>query len=346
MSVRNPFFVLVVVVGLRLGSMALATPPVSAVCATEPSVVYAGAAIAVHVTPVGFPPLRRLSYVYRSTDGEVAADSSSTATIDTTGLEPGNYNVSSLVSDDLEPKHRLVASCQAAFRIKEPIKHPPAMQVHAEPQEVTTGTPVSVTAEGFSQDNRPLTFSCLSNRGAIAGSGSQFVLNTFGLDSGAIKIDCTVQDDRSLSGFASTSVNIIPPPPPPPPAVRRYGEPISFLIDKRHPTRLDNVAKAMLDHFGDTLAADPLSTAVIVGYDGAGEHAPKRHPKGQRAANTKAYLVDEKGIDPRRIELRTAADSAQQVILWLVPAGATMDTSGTVLVDESQVKPVRRNAVH
>jgi hypothetical protein len=348
MSMRHDLFVLFLVVGLSLGSMASSNPPVSAVCTASPSAAYAGATVAVRVTPVGFLPLRRLTYTYSSTDGEVAADGSSTGIINTTGLPPGNYNVSSLVSDDREPKHRLIASCQAALTIKEPVKHPPAMHIHAEPQEVTPGTPVTVTAEGFSRDNRPLTFSCLSNRGALAGSGAHFVLNTFGLTSGTVKIDCTVQDDRSLFGFASTSVNITPPPPPP--AARRYGEPISFLIDKRHSTRLDNVAKAILDRFADTLAADPSATAVIVGYDSVPERAPKRHPRepvdraAQRAANTKAYLVEEKGIDQRRIELRTAAETTQQVILWLVPAGTRMNTSDTVIVDESQVKPVRRNA--
>ena len=154
MNVRHDLFVLFVFVGLSLGSMALSSPPVSAVCTAEPPAAYAGATIAVHVTPVGFLPYRRLTYTYSSTDGEVAADGSSTGTINTTGLQPGNYIISSLVSDDREPKHRLIASCQAALTIKEPVKHPPAMHVLAEPQEVTPGTPVTVTAEGFSRDNR------------------------------------------------------------------------------------------------------------------------------------------------------------------------------------------------
>jgi hypothetical protein len=331
--------------------MALSSPPVSAVCTAEPPAAYAGATIAVHVTPVGFPPFRRLTYIYNSTDGEVAADGSSTGIINTSGLEPGNYNVSSLVSDDRDPKHRLVASCQAAFTIKEPVKHPPAMHVRVEPEAVNSGDPVTVTLEGFSRDNRPLTFSCLSNRGALAGSGSHFVLNTFGLDSGTVKIDCTVQDDRSLSGFASTSVSITPPPPPP--AARRYGEPISFLIDKRHATRLDNVAKAVLDRYADELAANPDARGVVVGYESAAERSSNRRTKAkpldratQRAMNTKAYLVEEKGIDPRRIELRTAVEDAKQVILWFVPAGATLETSDTMGVDESKVKSAARNIVH
>lgn len=328
MSMRPPFLALFVVVGLSLGSMALSSPPVSAVCTAEPPAAYAGATIAVHVTPVGFPPLRRLAYTYSSTDGEVATDGSSTGIINTTGLQPGNYNVSSLVSDDRERKHRLIASCQAAFTIKEPVKHPPAMHVRVEPEAINSGDPVTVIAEGFSRDKQRWTFSCLSNRGALAGSGSHFVLNTFGLDSGTVKIDCTVQDDRPLSGFAATAVTITSPPP----AARKYGDGLSFLIDNKHPARLDNVAKAVLDRFADALAADPGVTAVVVGYDSVIERAPKRRRKAspldrsaQRAVNTKAYLVDEKGIDPRRIELRSGIENAQQVTLWIVPAGATVD---------------------
>ena len=256
-------------------------------------------------------------------------------------------NVSSLVSDDRDPKHRLIASCQAAFTIKDPVKHPPAMHVYAEPQEVISGTSVTVTAEGFSQDNRLLTFSCLSSRGALAGSGSRFVLNTSGLDGGAVKIDCTVQDDRSLSGFASTTVNITSPSPPPP-AARKYGDGLSFLIDKKHPARLDNVAKAMLDRYVDALAANPDARAVVVGYESATERSFGRRAKvkpldraTQRAMNTKAYLVEEKGIDPQRIELRTAADSAQQVILWIVPAGATLELNSLSGVGESPYEGAR-----
>jgi hypothetical protein len=206
-----------------------------------------------------------------------------------------------------------------------------------------------VTAEGFSQDTRPLTFRCMSNRGALAGSGEHFALNTFGLTSGTVKIDCTVQDDRLLSGFASTTVNITSPPPPPP-AARKYSDGLSFLIDKKHPTRLDNVAKAVLDRYADALAVNPDANAVVVGYESAAERAFKRRSKAkpldratQRAMNTKAYLVEEKGIDPRRIELRTAAEDAKQVILWIVPAGATVELNSLSGVGESPMKTPARS---
>jgi hypothetical protein len=314
-------------------------------------VSYAGATVSVHVTPAGFLPHRNLTYTYRSTDGEVTGDASSTGTVNTTGLQPGSYNVSSLVSDDHKTKRTLVATCQASFTIKEPPKYPPQMHVRAEPQAVTSGDPVTVTAEGFSRDGRPLTFSCLSNRGALAGSSTRYVLDTTGLVSGIVKIDCTVQDDRALSGFATTAVTVTVPPPPP--AVRKYGVGLDFSADKKRPSRIDNAAKAMLDRYADALTADPDATAVVVGYDNAAERVTRKHRKALppqvaalRAVNTRAYLVEDKGIDAGRIEVWTGIEDVQKVILWIVPTGTTLDMTNTVRVDESQAQPVPRHEVH
>jgi len=341
----------VLLVTFAFGSIALAKQPVSAICTTDPLVTYAGATISIHVTPAGFLPHRKLTYTYRSTDGEVTSDASSTGTVNTTGLQPGNYNVSSLVSDDQIPKRTLVATCQAAFTIREPPRYPPQVHVRAEPQAVNSGEPVAVTAEGFSRDNRPLAFRCLANRGALSGGGTRYALDTTGLASGIVNIDCSVRDDRALSGFAATAVTVTLPPPPPPPVAHKYGVGLYFSTDKRRPTRLDNVAKGMLDRYADALAVDPDATAVVVGYDNAGERVPATHRKALlpqdavlRAVNTKAYLVEEKGIDPRRIEVRTGTEDAEKVILWIVPTGARSDISGTVTIDESQVKPVPRRS--
>ncbi len=341
----------VLLVTCALGSVALARQPVSAVCTTDPLVSYAGATVSFHVTPAGFLPHRNLTYTYRSTDGEVTGDASSTGTVNTTGLQPGSYNVSSLVSDDHKTKRTLVATCQASFTIKEPPKYPPQMRVRAEPQAVTSGDPVTVTAEGYGRDNRPLNFSCRANRGALSGSGTRYVLNTAGLVSGIVNIDCTVQDDRALSGFATTAVTVTLPPPPP--AARKYGADLDFSADKKRPSRIDNVAKAMLDRYADALAADPDAKAVVVGYDNAAERISKKHRKALppqvaalRAVNTRAYLVEDKGIDAGRIEVRTGIEDVQKVILWIVPTGTTLNMTNTVRLDESQAQPVPRHEVH
>ncbi len=62
----------------------------------------------------------------------------------------------------------------------------------------------------------------------------------------------------------------------------------------------------------------------------------------QRAVNTKDYLVTEKGIDPSRVQVYIGQTDGQTVTTTLVPAGATMDTSGLVVVDEATVKAVPR----
>ena len=63
--------------------------------------------------------------------------------------------------------------------------------------------------------------------------------------------------------------------------------------------------------------------------------------------NSKAYLVEEKGIDPRRIEVRTERDGTEsKVILWIVPPGAKLSASNAESVDELQVKAVPRTEKH
>ncbi len=64
----------------------------------------------------------------------------------------------------------------------------------------------------------------------------------------------------------------------------------------------------------------------------------------ERAVNTKAYLVTEKGIDASRIVVGTGTDDAKSVTDTLVPAGAT-DAPSMTPVDESAVKAVPRTAV-
>ncbi len=77
-----------------------------------------------------------------------------------------------------------------------------------------------------------------------------------------------------------------------------------------------------------------------------GKHAPAEVPNlaAQRAVNTKAYLVTEKGIDASRVSVRTGTQSIDEVENYLVPAGATFDSDvpGTTAVDESMVKPQTR----
>ena len=66
----------------------------------------------------------------------------------------------------------------------------------------------------------------------------------------------------------------------------------------------------------------------------------------QRAADTKDYLVTDKGIDASRVMLYTGPADSQTVTTTLVPLGATLDTTGLTPVDESKIKVEGRNRYH
>jgi hypothetical protein len=87
------------------------------------------------------------------------------------------------------------------------------------------------------------------------------------------------------------------------------------------------------------------ATAVLVGEAASDEKKPEALA-AQRAVNTKAYLVTEKGIDASRVSVRTGTQGNKEVENYLVPAGATFDSDvqGTTPVDESTVKVQARKA--
>jgi outer membrane protein OmpA-like peptidoglycan-associated protein len=126
---------------------------------------------------------------------------------------------------------------------------------------------------------------------------------------------------------------------------------ISFDRDKRRPARVDNEGKACLDDLALSLQRSTDSKLYIVGNaTGKEKEMPKgkHHAKmadlaAERAVNTKAYLVTEKGIDASRIVVGTGTDDAKSVTDTLVPAGATAPS--ITPVDESAVKAVPRTPV-
>jgi outer membrane protein OmpA-like peptidoglycan-associated protein len=103
------------------------------------------------------------------------------------------------------------------------------------------------------------------------------------------------------------------------------------------PARVDNECKAKLDDYALALQRDAEAKGVIVGsYDEKeGKNAKAaRTLAAQRAANTKEYLVKEKGIDPGRLETRVDGASGRMVENWIVPAGATFTGEGTEVVTQ------------
>ncbi|MCI0355321.1 MAG: OmpA family protein [Acidobacteria bacterium] len=285
--------------------------PPSASCTAEPSQVMAGEPVRVTATGANFAQGRTLSYTWSSTGGSVQGTDSA-ATVDTNGLGPGSYTVTARISDGKKGS----ASCSASFSVKEPPRNPPRISCSANPTTVMSGDASTISCSCNSPDNRSLSYSWTASSGRLSESGATAQLDTAGLPASTVTIHTTCTDDRGLSDSTSTQVSVTVPPPPP------QAEKINECAFKKNNARVDNACKAALDDVALRLQRDADARAVVVGQADADERRSAKLSL-QRADNTKAYLVKEKGIDPSRIETRAGSDGGQRVEVWIVPPGAT-----------------------
>jgi len=248
------------------------------------------------------------------------------------------------------------ADADASFTVKQ--FEPPTLSLTANPSTLKPGETSTITANGVSPQNRPLTYSYSATAGTINGTGATASFSSTGAPTGTVAINGTVTDDKGQTATATTNVTIAAPYVAPAPHTQAL-QVISFSKDKEHPTRVDNEAKAALDEVALNLQKQPDATAVMVGNSDAKEkaklakeqNAASKHkhvkvvdPAAERAVNTKDYLVKEKGIDASRISVATGTADEQTVDTYLVPSGATFtaDVTGTTPVDEAAVKPQPR----
>jgi hypothetical protein len=294
----------------------------------------AGEPVTVTATATNIRKGHTVKYEFRSTGGQVRP-SDNTATVDTAGLAPGSYNVTATVTDE-KLKEGGTANCSASFSIKEPPRHPPTISCSPSQSTVRAGEPVTITCTGQSPDNRPLTYAWRTSGGRLTPQGNLGTLDTAGAPAGTITVTSTVTDDRGLTATTTTSVNVEVPPPPP--QASKLNE-IQFK-DTRRPSRVDNEAKAILDDVALRLQREPDARAVIVGQFEQTERNGQRVGQ-ERAVNTKQYLVQEKGIDPGRLEVRTGTAGTRTAEIWIVPPGATFEQAGAVTFDENAVNPPR-----
>ncbi|MGA7521191.1 MAG: REJ domain-containing protein [Acidobacteriaceae bacterium] len=326
-------------------------PPVLYACSMNPASVFPGAQVTVTGTATNLDPKKTASYSW-SGQGVTVGGTNSTATIDTANLQPGTYTVTGHVTEGKKPGQS--ADCTAQFTVNP--YEPPTISCTANPTTVKPGESSTITCDGVSPQNLPLTYSYSASAGSISGTGNTATLSTTGAPSGTITVTGTVQDDKGHTASATTTVDVQAPPPPPAPKTQTLCS-VTFNKDKRRPTRVDNEAKACLDDVALNAQQKADASLVVVGNS-----APVRTPRtkyarrhamtaerlaAQRAVNTKDYLVTQKGIDASRIQVRTGTTGQNEVENYLVPAGANFDNDvpGTTPVDENAIKAQPRNPV-
>src|SRR5271166_5691928 len=318
------------------GGAPAVTPTAS--CSVQPSEVMVGEPITATVTSSNFNPKHTVTYAWTGNGGQVTGKDT-TAQIDTKDAAPGTYTVTARVTDP-KMKANNEASCSATYTIKPlPPKNPPTMSCTASPSSVQAGASVTITCNCTSQDNVPVSVSnWTASSGTVSGSGNTATLSTNGVAPGTITVSATCTDSRGLSTQASTQATVENPPPPPPKAAKLSQ--CDFPNEKK-PWRVDNTCKAILDDVAKNLQQNPDSKLVIVGN---AEPAEKRkNLAAERAVDSKFYLTEgeaKQGIDPSRIEVRTGSGGTKTAEYWIVPSGATLDSTGTQPVDESKIKAI------
>jgi hypothetical protein len=319
-------------------------PPVTYACSVSPATVFPGDPITVTGTPGNLNPKKAYNYTWTA-DGGTISGTGSTANIDTKNATPGTYTAKGHIvqAGGKAPKPGEMADCSATYTVKQ--FEPPTISCSANPSTVAPGDSSTITASGMSPQNRPLTYSYSASAGSVSGSGSTATLSTAGAAPGTITVTCNVVDDKGQTASATTTVTVNAPPPPPAPTTSALCS-VSFERDKRRPTRVDNEAKACLDDIALKLQSASDAKLAVVGNATTEETTPQGKRKkavgttyaAERAVNTKDYLVTEKGIDASRISVYTGSDNGETATTTLVPAGATLSTSGLTPVDESAVK--------
>ncbi len=315
-------------------------PPIAYTCAlTTPAAgatIYPGDPIEITGTATNINPKKPVTYSWTSDAGPIAS-TSNVAAVDTKSLNPGSFTVKGHVMQGNKPGQ--FADCSVPFTLTQ--FQPPTITCSANPSTVNPGQSATITSQGMSPQNRPLTYSYSATAGAINGNTATATLDTTGVAPGTVTVTCNVVDDKGQTASTTTSVSVNNPAPPPAPTTQSLCS-INFDRDMKRPTRVDNEAKACLDDISLAMQRDTQAKLDVVGNAGSDERMAQRRA-AERAVNEKAYLVGEKGIDASRITVYTGTAGTKSVSNTLVPSGATDANTGTA-VDETTVKPIPRNA--
>jgi opacity protein-like surface antigen len=305
------------------GNPGPALPPPSPLnysCSVNPVSVFIGEPIAVSGTAVNLNPARTAVYTW-TVDGGTVTGTTSTASIDTKNVAAGSYTLKGHVTEGDKPGEN--ADCSASYMVK--ALEPPTVSCMANPATVNSGDPSTITATGVSPQGLGLTYSYSASGGSINGAGSTATLSTGGTPAGAVTVTCNVVDAKGQTASGTTAVIVVVPQA----AIPTVSElcSVSFARDVRRPARVDNEGKACLDQVALSLQGSSDAKLVLVGSAAGGEKAANKLA-AERAVNTKAYLVTEKGIDSTRITIYTGTRDEKTVTTTLIPAGATFDATG------------------
>jgi len=305
---------------INLGGGEPPLPPTAA-CSVQPTEVFAGEPVTATSRGSNFNPKRTVTYTWNSTNIKIPGNDAS-AQIDTTGLQPGSYVVTSNLSDGSK---RGLASCSASFTVKQP--RPPVISCSADPATVLTGGTSSISSNASSPDGRRLIYSYSASAGDVSGTGSTATLNTGSAQPGTITVTCNVADDRVPALTSSNTTTVLvqaPPPPAPAPEIKELESRLALhtiYFATARPT-IEHPERGLLDSQADILeklAADfarylkyrPDAHLILSGH--ADPRGGPEYNKGltdRRVGRAKDFLV-EHGVPADHIDTKSFGEEQQ-----------------------------------
>lgn len=297
-------------------------PPVppTASCSASPTQVFPGEPVTVTATPEGLNP--KMNTVY-SWSGNGVTGTETTASINTSGLKPGTYQVEGTLKEGKPGKEGLkpweVANCSATYTVK--AFEPPTLSCSANPTDLKPGDSSTITAQGVSPQNRPLTYSYQASNGSISGGGATATYSSTGASAGPAQITCSVSDDKGHTARANTNITIQSPPPQPSPelvgrltlhsvyfptAQPTEKHPEGGLVESQQAT-----LTALATDFKMYLQVKPDGRITLTGHaDPRGAPEFNQKLSERRVARAKAFLV-EQGVPEANIDTQAVGEEHQ-----------------------------------
>ena len=308
--------------GFNFGGKPPVPPTVS--CSASPAQVFPGDPLTITATPEGLNP--KLNTVY-AWSGDGVTGNGPTASVNTAALNPGTYSVRGSLKEGKHGKEGekpwQVAGCSASYTVKE--FEAPTVSCSASPTDLKPGDSSTITAQGVSPQNRPLTYSYQTSGGTVSGTGATATYSSAGASPGSMQITCNVADDKGHTATANASVNIQAPPPPPPPepsadliarlrlhsiwfatALPTEKNPEGGLMESQQAT-----LTAYATDFKSYLALKPDGRITLIGHaDPRGSAEFNQKLSERRVARAKAFLV-EQGVPEANIDTQAVGAERQ-----------------------------------